>query len=38
MNVFLGIRYGLWDALSEPARVATVVNELLARGLAPTRG
>lgn len=38
MNVFLGIRYGLWDAHSDPARIAMVINELLARGLAAERG
>ncbi len=37
MNVFLGIRFGLWDAASDPARIAAVTNDLLARGLAAKR-
>lgn len=38
MNVFLGIRYGLWDASRDPAEIAAVVNDLLANGLARRPG
>ena len=34
MNVFLGMRYGLWDADADVADIARVVNDLLANGLA----
>ena len=35
MNVFLGLRYGVWDDGAAPGEVATVANEMLRRGLAP---
>lgn len=35
MNVFLGLRYGLWDKSGKPEEIAAVVNDLLRRGLAP---
>jgi AcrR family transcriptional regulator len=35
MNVFLGLRYAMWDDLVPPERVAEVVAALLAHGLAP---
>lgn len=35
MNVFLGLRFGLWDRESNPADVAAIANDLLARGLRP---
>lgn len=33
MNVFLGLRYGVWSDDREPAQVADVVADLLRRGL-----
>ena len=33
MNVFLGIRYGVWDNSRDPADIAAIANDLLARGL-----
>ncbi len=33
MNVFLGLRYGVWDADQTPDAVADTVAEMLARGL-----
>lgn len=35
MNVFLGIRYGVWDDSRDPAEIAAIANDLLARGLKP---
>lgn len=35
MNVFLGLRYGLWDTAIPEETIAALANELLARGLAP---
>ena len=35
MNVFLGIRFGLWDTERDPADIARIANGLLARGMAP---
>lgn len=35
MNVFLGLRYGVWDEKTSPEAVATIANDLLKRGLAP---
>lgn len=34
MNVFLGMRYGLWDTDADIAEVARIANDLLANGLA----
>jgi hypothetical protein len=34
MNVFLGMRYGLWDTEADIAEVARVANDMLANGLA----
>lgn len=34
MNVFLGLRYGVWDEDVAPGEVADTVAELLARGIA----
>lgn len=34
MNVFLGMRYGLWDDAADVAAVAASANDLLANGLA----
>ncbi|RYG85471.1 MAG: TetR/AcrR family transcriptional regulator, partial [Alphaproteobacteria bacterium] len=33
MNVFLGLRYGVWEEDAEPGAVADIVAEMLARGL-----
>ncbi|MGH6694884.1 TetR/AcrR family transcriptional regulator [Sphingopyxis sp.] len=33
MNVFLGMRYGLWDEEADIAEIARVANDLLANGL-----
>ena len=33
MNVFLGMRYGLWDADADIAEVARIANDMLANGL-----
>src|SRR3546814_16781462 len=33
MNVFLGMRYGLWDTESDISEIARIANELLANGL-----
>lgn len=33
MNVFLGMRYGLWDEASDISEIARVANDLLANGL-----
>ena len=35
MNVFLGLRYGVWDEDRAPDEVAGVVADFLRRGLAP---
>lgn len=35
MNVFLGLRYGVWSQESDPAEIARIANDLLAKGLAP---
>ena len=35
MNVFLGLRYGVWDDAADTAEVAAVANRLLREGLAP---
>lgn len=35
MNVFLGLRYGVWDEDQSPQAVADAAATLLARGLAP---
>jgi AcrR family transcriptional regulator len=35
MNVFLGMRFGLWDRESNTGEVAAIANDLLARGLRP---
>lgn len=35
MNVFLGLRYGVWDESLGPEEVANVANDMLARGLRP---
>lgn len=34
MNVFLGLRYGLWDNDADITEVACIANDLVARGLA----
>lgn len=34
MNVFLGMRYGLWDDSIKPAEVAAIANAMLAKGIA----
>jgi len=36
MNVFLGMRYGLWDADADIGEVARIANDLLAKGLRPS--
>ena len=33
MNVFLGMRYGLWDTDSDISEIAAIANDLLANGL-----
>lgn len=35
MNVFIGLRFGLWDESGDAAEIAARANDLLARGLAP---
>ena len=35
MNVFLGLRYAVWDADADTTHVAAVANRLLRNGLAP---
>lgn len=35
MNVFLGLRYGVWSEDEDPARIADVVADFLAAGLRP---
>lgn len=35
MNVFLGLRYGLWDEEAKPEDIAEIANDLLRKGLAP---
>ncbi|RVT43858.1 TetR/AcrR family transcriptional regulator [Sphingobium algorifonticola] len=35
MNVFLGLRYGVWDESETPVEVARIANDMLARGIAP---
>lgn len=35
MNVFLGLRFGLWDRDADAHEVAAIANDLLARGLRP---
>jgi AcrR family transcriptional regulator len=34
MNVFLGLRYGVWDDCEDAASLAAAANRLLARGIA----
>lgn len=33
MNVFLGLRYSVWDKGAEPGRIADLANEMLRRGI-----
>lgn len=33
MNVFLGLRYGVWDESETPEDVARIANDMLARGI-----
>ena len=33
MNVFLGLRYGVWDDSSVPKEVAAIANDMIANGL-----
>src|SRR3546814_12918576 len=33
MNVFLGMRYGLWDTESDISEIARIANDVLANGL-----
>lgn len=35
MNVFLGLRYGVWNEDKAPEDVASLANDMLRRGLAP---
>lgn len=35
MNVFLGMRYGLWDKEADIGTIARIANDLLTRGLKP---
>lgn len=35
MNVFLGLRYGLWDDQAKAKDVAEIANDMLRNGLAP---
>lgn len=35
MNVFLGLRYGVWDDSLTTGEVAAVANDMIARGLKP---
>ncbi len=35
MNVFLGLRYGVWSEDDDPARIADTVADILAEGLRP---
>jgi AcrR family transcriptional regulator len=37
MNVFLGLRYGVWDDEVSPDQVADIVAEMLARGIGTTQ-
>lgn len=37
MNVFLGLRYGVWDDEADTAEVARTANRLLRDGIAPKR-
>jgi hypothetical protein len=34
MNVFLGLRYGIWSAEEDPAAIADTIAAMLAKGLA----
>jgi AcrR family transcriptional regulator len=38
MNVFLGLRYGLWDNEADIKEVARVANDLIAHGLVADKG
>ncbi len=38
MNVFLGLRYGIWGTGESPAEVAAAANRLIVEGLKPRRG
>jgi len=35
MNVFLGMRYGLWDETADISEVARIANDMLRRGIQP---
>ena len=35
MNVFLGMRFGVWDDSRNPAEIAAVIERLLRNGIAP---
>lgn len=37
MNVFLGLRYGVWDDQTPPAEIAAIANDMIRRGLAQDR-
>ncbi len=34
MNVFLGLRYGVWDTERDPGEIAAIATDMLANGLA----
>jgi len=37
MNVFLGLRYGVWDGSRDAQEVAGIANALIERGIGPVR-
>ncbi len=37
MNVFLGLRYGIWSQEKSAAEIAEIANGILARGIAPDK-
>jgi hypothetical protein len=37
MNVFLGLRYGVWTHKRSPAEVAAIARSMLERGIAKSR-
>jgi AcrR family transcriptional regulator len=38
INVFLGLRYGVWDESRDIDTVAAIANDMLANGIAPKEG
>jgi hypothetical protein len=38
MNVFLGLRYGIWSEEKSAVQIAEIASDILARGIATDKG